>query len=40
MASKYYAVKRERFPGYISAGMIAKQWLTDIREQCIKALRR
>lgn len=28
MASKYYAVKRERFPGYISTGMIAKQWLT------------
>ncbi len=39
MASKYYAVKG-KVPGYISTGMIAKQWLTDIREQCIKALRR
>ena len=39
MASKYYAVKKGKVPGYISTGMIAKQWLTDIREQCIKALR-
>ena len=46
MASKYYAVKKGKVPGiYLNwndckAGTIAKQWLTDIREQCIKALRR
>ena len=37
---KILCSKKGKVPGYISTGMIAKQWLTDIVEQCIKALRR